>query len=56
MFLEILAGDGIPPWIFNDHVPLVDATATGLAAKSIILIETSDFGTSGDTNMPTNRS
>ena len=56
VFLEILAGDGIPPWIFNDYVPLVDATATGLAAKSVIPIETSDFGTSSDTNMPTNRS
>jgi len=56
VLLELLAGDGIPPWIFNDYVPLVDATATGLAAKSVIPIETSDFGTSSDTNMPTNRS
>ena len=56
VLLELLAGDGIPPWMFNDYVPLVDATATGLAAKSVIPIETSDFGTSSDTNMPTNRS
>jgi hypothetical protein len=56
VFLEILAGDGIPPWIFNDYVPLVDATATGLVAKSVIPIATSDFGTSSDTTMPTNRS
>ena len=56
VFLELLAGDGIPPWIFNDYDPLVDTTATGLAAKSVIPIETSDFGTSSDTNMPTSRS
>jgi hypothetical protein len=54
--LELLAGDGIPPWIFSDYAPAVDATATGLAAKTVVPIKTSDFGSSGDTGMPTNAS
>lgn len=56
VLLEILAGDGIPLWLFDDYVPQVDATATGLAAKTVTPIKTSDFGSSSDTNMPTNRS
>jgi hypothetical protein len=56
VILEILAGDGIPRWLFSDHVPLVDATATGLVAKSVVPIKTRDFGSNANTSMPTDRS
>ena len=66
IFLILPAGEGIPPWIFNDYVPscagegcvpasTIVATETGIAPKSVVPITTSDFGT-GDTSMPTDRS
>jgi hypothetical protein len=56
VFVEILAGDGIPRWLFSDYAPLVDATATGLVAKSVIPIKTRDYGSNAETSMPTDRS
>lgn len=53
VFLEILAGAGIPEWLFTDYAPLVDASATGLAAQTVVPILTSDYGTSSSTTMPT---
>ena len=58
IFLEVLAGSGIPPWIFDDYVPRCSghgcvppsttvATETGIAPTSVIPVVTSDFGTPG---------
>jgi hypothetical protein len=55
VLLEVLAGAGIPSWLFTDYPTPVDASATGLVAKSAVPIKTSDFGTSSTTSMPTAR-
>jgi hypothetical protein len=60
VLLEVLAGDGIPPWLFADYavddagVPTVtvDAAATGLGARTVIPIKTRDFGSQGGPRMP----
>jgi hypothetical protein len=52
VFLEILAGAGIPSWLFTDYAGDVDASAAGVVAKSVTPIYTSDFGSSSDTDMP----
>jgi hypothetical protein len=53
VFLEILAGAGIPDWLFSDYANDVDASATPIVAKSVVPIYTSDFGSSSGTEMPT---
>ena len=60
VFLEVLAGSGIPRWIFDDYVSTctgvgcVVATETGIVPALVVPIKTSDFGTSSSTSMPTN--
>ena len=62
VFLVIPAGDGIPPWIFDDYVPscseegctpasTIVATETGISPKSVMPVKTKDFGTDG-TGLP----
>jgi hypothetical protein len=50
VFLEVIAGDGIPEWLFKDTPtrvsPIVDSSQTELVAHSVLPIETQDFGTS----------
>jgi hypothetical protein len=55
VFLELLAGDGIPDWLFSEtpseplgSLPVVDSSQTELVARSVLPIETKDFGTSGN--------
>jgi hypothetical protein len=51
-FVSIMAGDGIPKWIFTDYAAQVDATATGIAPKSVIPIYTRDYGSSDSGDWP----
>lgn len=53
VLLEVLAGAGIPAWLFTDYATAVDTSATSIAAKSVAPVYTSDFGTDGGTEMPT---
>lgn len=59
VLLEVMAGDGIPAWIFEDYATnaagaqiAVDATDTGLIARSVVPIKTRDFGSNSSTSMP----
>ncbi|MBK9037209.1 MAG: hypothetical protein IPL61_39190 [Myxococcales bacterium] len=54
VFLELLAGAGTPDWLFSEtpsqvagSLPTIDSSQTELVARSVLPIETQDFGTSG---------
>lgn len=53
VLLEVLAGDGIPAWLFSDYAAAVDTTATGITSKSVAPVYTNDFGTDPSAEMPT---
>jgi len=56
VLLEVLAGAGIPPWLFKVDAGQFETSATHLDAGTVVPIYTNDFGSDTDDNLPSARS